>query len=102
MIPKGTYIENLRICRSYSFLEGDIIECGTWKSGMIAGMAEILGNDNRTYYLFDSFEGLPLAKHIDGQAALSWQKDTDALNYFDNCKTDINFAKRSNEALKCQ
>lgn len=97
MIPKETYIENLRICRAYSFLEGDIIECGTWKGGMIAGMAGILGNNNRTYYLFDSFEGLPIAKDIDGQDALNWQKNTSAINYFDNCKTDINYAR---EAMK--
>jgi O-methyltransferase len=97
MIPKETYIENLRICQTYSYLKGEIIECGTWKGGMIAGMAEILGNNNRTYYLFDSFEGLPSVKEIDGEAALEWQKNTDALNYFDNCKTEINFAR---EAMK--
>lgn len=44
------------------------MECGVWRGGMIASISEILGN-NREYYLFDSFEGLPQAKEIDGIAA---------------------------------
>src|SRR6266700_461620 len=43
-------------------------------SGMSAGLATVLGTD-RQYLLFDSFEGLPAAKEIDGRAALSWQNE---------------------------
>ena len=35
--------------------------------------------------MFDSFEGLPPAKEIDGPAALAWQADTKSAGYFDNC-----------------
>jgi O-methyltransferase len=53
--------------------EGDLVECGAWKGGMIAAIAEMLG---RRAVLFDSFEGLPEAQPIDGQAALAWQSST--------------------------
>jgi O-methyltransferase len=92
MIPSLSYIENLKICEKNKFLAGDVVECGTWKGGMIAGIADILGGKDRTYYLFDSFEGLPLAKNIDGEAALTWQNNTDSIGYYDNCKADINDA----------
>ena len=59
---------------------------------MIAGFAEILGS-NRAYFLFDSFEGLPPAKEIDGEAALAWQKDVNAPGYFDNCRAEMKWAE---------
>jgi len=45
-------------------------------------MAKVLGNRHE-YYLFDSFEGLPPAKNIDGDAAIAWQRDSDS-----NCKAN--------------
>jgi len=95
MIPQDIYVENLRIAEALvSNIKGDIVECGVWRGGMSGGMAKILGK-NRTYYLFDSFEGLPAAKEIDGTDAISWQKDTSAENYFDNCKAEIEFATKA-------
>jgi O-methyltransferase len=55
---------------------------------MIAGMADVLG-EGREYFLFDSFQGLPPAKEIDGAAALAWQKDKTSVNYYDNCTASI-------------
>jgi len=87
MIRKDIYVANLELCRNYKAVEGAIVECGTWKGGMIAGMVSILGTE-RTYYLFDSFEGLPQVKEIDGPEAKAWQSDTNGADYFDNCKAD--------------
>ena len=42
-------------------------------------------------HLFDSFEGLPPAKEIDGVAALTWQHDTQSDNYHSNCSADESF-----------
>lgn len=95
MIPSHSFIENLKLCKKYSFIKGDIAECGTWKGGMIAGIAEIMGNIDRTYYLFDSFEGLPLAKKVDGRAAILWQNDTKSPTYLDNCSADISHAEQA-------
>jgi len=84
MIPQDVYIANLKLAGAAAAIPGAIVECGTWKGGMIAGMAMILGR-RRDYYLFDSFEGLPPAQPIDGPAARRWQQDTRSPHYFDNC-----------------
>lgn len=73
---------SLELCQTVRDLPGDVIECGVWKGGMIAGIAEWLGPD-RHYYLADSFEGLPPADPVlDGQRALDWQ----ASGRRDNCR----------------
>jgi O-methyltransferase len=96
MIPRESYIDNLLLSLRVKELRGDIVECGVWRGGMIAGIAKMLGKD-RNYYLFDSFEGLPEAKAIDGEAALSWQKNIDSPGYYDNCKAEIDFARKAME-----
>jgi O-methyltransferase len=94
MIDPNKFIKNLMIVDMYSDVKGVVVECGTWRGGMIGGIATILGN-NRTYYLFDSFEGLPEAKAIDGDKATLWQNDKDSKHYFDNCKAEMEYAERA-------
>lgn len=91
MIPESDYIASLELATAFRKIEGDIVECGTWKGGMIAGMAQILG-PNRHYHLFDSFAGLPPATAIDGKAALNWQRDTGSSYHFNNCTAEENSA----------
>lgn len=85
MIPETIFVGNLRLASTIAQLPGDIVECGTWRGGMIAGIADTLG-PNRKYWLFDSFEGLPPARQIDGEAALAWQKNTSSPGYHNNCR----------------
>ncbi len=94
MVHEESYISNLRAAKRSSRVEGDVVECGVWRGGMIAGIAEILGNE-KAYHLFDSFEGLPEAKEIDGAAAIDWQKNTGGEEYYDNCKAEISFAEKA-------
>lgn len=94
MIPKDYYIANLRISQMWPLPAGSVVECGTWRGGMIAGLADVLG-PTRDYFLFDSFEGLPQAKEIDGEAAIRWQSDTSGPQYFDNCTAPIEIAERA-------
>jgi O-methyltransferase len=44
-----------------AFIEGDIFECGVYKGGTAAMMAEILANvaPSKRLYLFDTFTGMP-------------------------------------------
>jgi hypothetical protein len=91
-LPKYVFINNLELVEEFRNIDGDVVECGVWRGGMIAGIASLLG-ENRSYYLFDSFEGLPEATNIDGQSALDWQAD----NNVQNCRTDERFA---HEAMK--
>jgi O-methyltransferase len=94
MISRETYVDNLVLAQRISGLSGCIIECGVWRGGMSAGLAKVLGA-NRQYFLFDSFEGLPPAKEIDGDAALRWQQNKGSSNYYDNCAAEEKFAKRA-------
>lgn len=94
MIDEKTYINNLKIAEKAKNITGDIVECGVWRGGMIAGIAELLGPTSK-YFLYDSYEGLPDAKEIDGALALDWQNNSDGEHYHDNCKAEINFAKEA-------
>jgi hypothetical protein len=58
MIPERLYAGNLHLAAGIAGIEGAVVECGTWRGGMIAGIADVLGSGRR-YYLCDSFEGLP-------------------------------------------
>jgi O-methyltransferase len=94
MVPVFTFLDNLELASKARSIPGDIVECGVWRGGMMAGISEKLGND-RKYWLFDSFEGLPPAKEIDGPEAVSWQKDKKGENYFDNCAAEEKFAREA-------
>jgi O-methyltransferase len=96
MVPEVLYIDNLRLASLIRDVGGDIIECGVWRGGMIAGIAELLGNE-RKYWLFDSFEGLPPAQEIDGLAAIRYQKDPQGEWYFNNCTADESEARHAME-----
>jgi O-methyltransferase len=89
-LPAEIYVANLEVLERFADVEGCVVECGVWRGGMSAGMADLLG-DGRTYYLFDSFEGLPEAKPIDGPKALDWQ----ARGEIDNCRTEEQFAREA-------
>jgi O-methyltransferase len=84
MINEATYVGNLHLVAKVKNVEGSIVECGTWRGGMIAGIADVLGS-GRSYCLCDSFQGLPPAKEIDGDAAQAWQADTTSPGYYNNC-----------------
>jgi O-methyltransferase len=92
MIGPRAYAENLALIamalRNPALHQGSIIECGTWRGGMSAGMIEISGAD-RQYDFFDSFEGLPPAGEQDGQKAKDYQRNTASPTYFDNCTASL-------------
>jgi O-methyltransferase len=85
MIHEASYLNNLELCAKFSAIPGCVAECGVWRGGMIAGMAEVLGPD-REYFLFDSFEGLPPAREeLDGASAVAWQKNSRSPAHYNNC-----------------
>ena len=94
MVPEKEYIECLALASQIKKMSGCIVECGVWRGGMMAGFANTLGT-GRNYYLFDSFEGLPTAKEIDGKSAIAWQKDVNSPQYFDNCKAEMEWAEKA-------
>jgi O-methyltransferase len=92
MIPKQIYTENLALAKLVDKVPGSIVECGTWRGGMIAGIADVLGA-NRAYYLYDSFEGLPAPTTADGEKAVTYQSATEDPLYYDNCTASEDEAK---------
>jgi len=94
MISQTTYVDNLQLAEGVRAIPGCVVECGVWRGGMIAGMGRVLGPD-REYFLFDSFEGLPPARPIDGTAALAWQEDKSSPMYHDNCSAGPEFAEKA-------
>jgi O-methyltransferase len=82
MLGHDHYVANLALAATVS-APGCVIECGVWKGGSSAGMAQVLGPD-REYFLFDSFAGHLDPQPIDGPAALAWQSDKDGPWYFNN------------------
>jgi O-methyltransferase len=85
MIHEAGYVNNLELCARFAAVPGCVVECGVWRGGMIAGMAEVLGAD-RKYFLFDSFEGLPPAREdLDGSSAVAWQQNANSPVHYNNC-----------------
>ena len=72
MIGAKTFVDNLALidfCMAKQKLhDGAIIECGTWRGGMSFGMIDLC-LEIQEFHCFDSFEGLPEAKPIDGETA---------------------------------
>lgn len=86
LVHEAMYVDNLELCAKFADIPGCVVECGVWRGGMIAGIAEMLGPE-RQYFLLDSFEGLPPARaEIDGSSAVAWQTDIKSPNYHNNCK----------------
>jgi O-methyltransferase len=87
MIGRDAFIANLYLAeRSLArpaLAGGCIIECGTWRGGMAAGLA-LIGGPAREYHFFDSFAGLPPATAEDGEYARRAQASRDGSLYFDN------------------
>lgn len=94
MVLPDQFVANLVLANNARELSGAIVECGTWRGGMIGGIAKLLGA-RRTYFLFDSFEGLPPAEAIDGTDALRWQKNPKGSKFYDNCTASYEDAKHA-------
>jgi O-methyltransferase len=94
MVGYKTYAANIGLLKHVQDVPGCVVECGVWRGGMIAGISEVLGPERR-YYLFDSFEGMPPADELDGASALAYQQDKDSPTYYDNCRAEVDFARRA-------
>jgi O-methyltransferase len=90
MVTPFTFARNLALCATKAPASGCIVECGVWRGGMSAGMADML--PGRLHLLFDSFEGLPAVQDIDGEKAALWQSTS---NYLDNCRAERSYAERA-------
>jgi O-methyltransferase len=96
MIDRWAFVDNLLVGRLADNVPGAIVECGTWRGGMIAALAERAKSEPpREFVLFDSFEGLPPANDVDGDAARAWQADQTSDKYFANCHAEVEEAQET-------
>ena len=96
MIPPMVFVDNLLLAKEVTHVPGSVVECGTWRGGMIAALAEELRTGpDREFVLLDSFEGLPAATQVDGETALQWQRDGTSAFYYDNCRAEMEEAQES-------
>ena len=93
MLGREEYVANLALTATTK-AQGCVVECGVWKGGTCAGMAEILGPE-REYFLFDSYAGHIDPEPIDGPAAFAWKADKSGPWYFDNAVVGIEHADAS-------
>src|SRR5258708_369892 len=88
-----SYVDNLRLCHLYRTIPGCVVECGVWRAGMAAGIAEVLGSA-RSYYLLDSSEGLPDPRpDLDGQFSID-RRTLPGWDW-DNCAAPLEAAKET-------
>jgi O-methyltransferase len=95
MVPRGAFVDNVSLARRAHMVDGDLVECGTWRGGMSSAMAAAL--PGRRSVLFDSFEGLPEAKPVDGAAAIYWST---RVRDHDNCRAEESWAVQAMERVK--
>jgi len=92
MIQKDRFIENLKLADTIRIEAksqvGAVVECGVWRGGMAAGLMRVFGSE-RTYMLFDSFQGLPQPSSRDGEDARWWLSHPEHSRYFDNCEASL-------------
>jgi O-methyltransferase len=80
---------------------GDLVECGVWRGGSAFLMAEVLERrgEDRTVWLFDSFEGLPPPQEVDGAAAVAYSENRDDPMYLDNCRAEVEEVRATAQRL---
>lgn len=92
MVSREAYIANLHLAAQVlgndALSDGAIVECGTWRGGMAAGLIEI-GGGERDYWFFDSFKGLPPPGAEDGDEAREWAANKSGERYFNNCAASV-------------
>jgi len=103
MVPGRIYAENLALLamtlRNPDLNRGAVVECGTWRGGMSAGMVEMAGL-HRKYHFFDSFEGLPPAGERDGEQAKEYMSAPIHYDYGD-CRASLEDFKQTIAMTGC-
>ncbi len=100
MVPRDAFEINLELCLQWGPKSGCVVECGVWRGGMSAAIADVL--PGRVHLLFDSFEGLPPAQDSDGPSALEYQKNISSPTYYDNCRAEISSAQTAMRMSKAK
>jgi hypothetical protein len=77
----------LKILETPPEVDGDIVECGTWKGGSAANLSLVCRIAGRKLKVFDSFEGLPEGDPRDNEA--KYYKKGDYCGTLDEVKSNL-------------
>ncbi len=100
--PRYSMLSTIRLITLYKLIreserlgvKGDIVECGVWNGGAAAMMARSYrdagGRNERTIWLFDSFEGLPPPGEKDGKSIVEHYYKGLCKGELDNVKAIFN------------
>ena len=83
-------------------IPGNLVECGVWRVGAALLMADLLRQadaTDRSVWLFDSFEGLPPPRRVDGLAALVYNRNTSSPEYYDSGRASLDEVRQTAEQL---
>jgi O-methyltransferase len=91
-IPTGTNYKThlamaLKLFEMPPEVEGDVIECGTWKGGSATNLSLVCRIVGRKLRIFDSFEGLPAGDDLDREA--KFYKQGEWHGTFDEVRSNI-------------
>ena len=100
MVPTESLTDLADLVRAILWCDipGHFVECGVWRGGASFLMADFLrqaGIRDRKVWLFDSFEGLPPPKEIDGVNAREYAENTNSPDYLDNCRASLEEVRRN-------
>lgn len=76
-----TYLDNIILKN----IEGDIVECGTWRGGLACLMLYKVLNNNKKIFIYDTFEGM--TKPLDVDISFSGEE---AIKTFEKKKNNSN------------
>lgn len=82
-------------------IEGDFVECGTWRGGLAALMLDHLVRNNldRKLYIYDTFEGMPAPSLRDDPRALEKYNETCDGEFSDWCRAGVDVVKQTLDAV---
>lgn len=98
-------IKNIHYCVQEIYnnnIEGDIVECGVWRGGNIIVCKKAFDSVNvtKTYYCFDTFQGMTEPDEIDGEKAINrWHKENIVCDddgnflYTEWCRSELDEVK---------
>jgi O-methyltransferase len=91
-IPSGTTFKAhlamaLKILETSPEIEGDVVECGTWKGGSAANLSLVCKITGRKLLIFDSFEGLPEGDPRDNES--KYYKKGDYCGSMEEVKSNL-------------
>ena len=99
MVPQGRIVSLDKCLRSVisSNIEGDFVECGTWRGGLAALMLYYLIKNNlsKKLHIFDTFKGMPEPGMKDDARAIAKYNQKRDGEFSDWCRADIDTVKRT-------